>query len=63
MKFSISLFAVACDPATDCSGHGTCNAQGECDCNEGFLGDDCSGKINIQVSILNKVEKNARAID
>ena len=29
----------------NCSGNGTCN-DGSCDCNDGYLGDDCSTKVN-----------------
>ena len=42
-KFCFAHLTVdACDDATTCSGHGTCNADGNCDCAEGFSGDDCN---------------------
>jgi hypothetical protein len=31
-----------CDPATDCSGQGSCDADGNCACDDGFVGADCS---------------------
>lgn len=31
----------SCDAAIDCSGHGTCNEIGRCDCSAGYAGDKC----------------------
>ena len=44
MYILLPLFVVACDATTDCSGQGTCNEDGTCSCNAGFVGSDCSGK-------------------
>ena len=33
---------VGCNPATTCSGQGTCNNDGSCTCNDGFSGTNCS---------------------
>ena len=38
------LITVQCDPATTCSGHGTCTEDGSCKCSVGFYGDTCSSK-------------------
>ena len=42
--FYINLIIVTCDPATTCSGHGTCTEDGSCKCSVGFYGDACSSK-------------------
>ena len=39
------LITVQCDPATTCSGHGTCQEDGSCKCSNGFYGDSCSSKF------------------
>eukprot|EP01062_Namystynia_karyoxenos_P080531 TRINITY_DN8690_c0_g1_i2.p1 TRINITY_DN8690_c0_g1~~TRINITY_DN8690_c0_g1_i2.p1 ORF type:complete len:4324 (+),score=928.29 TRINITY_DN8690_c0_g1_i2:1039-12972(+) len=33
---------VPCSPTEDCSGHGSCTANGTCACSHGWTGDDCS---------------------
>ena len=33
----------AADVCTEANMAGTCNDDGMCDCNEGFIGEDCSG--------------------
>ena len=43
-KKDINLIIVMCDPATTCSGHGTCTEDGSCKCSDGFYGDSCSSK-------------------
>ena len=38
-------FIVACEPATDCSGHGTCRPNGTCECDSEFFASDCTSKL------------------
>ena len=38
------MIIVQCDPATTCSGHGTCEEDGSCKCFVGFYGYSCSSK-------------------
>jgi uncharacterized membrane protein YgcG len=43
-RFPIALKIVAAMPRYcphDCNGHGTCEADGSCTCEEGFIGADC----------------------
>ena len=55
------IIAVTCDAATVCNSQGTCIAREDdsstpaCDCTEGFIGDDCSGKFYGQ--FLKRIEK------
>ena len=35
------MIIVQCDPATTCSGHGTCAEDGSCNCYVGYYGDSC----------------------
>ena len=40
-----SSFIVACEPATNCSGHGTCRSDGTCECDSQFFTADCASKL------------------
>ena len=46
-QYTIISITVQCDPATTCSGHGTCGPDGACECDNGFYMDDCSSKLKI----------------
>ena len=39
-----SYLIVACEAATNCSGHGTCRLDGTCECDSQFFGADCTSK-------------------
>ena len=36
---------VACEAATNCSGHGACRADGTCECDSQFFAADCTSKL------------------
>ena len=40
-----SSFIVACEPATNCSGHGTCRPDGTCECDSEFFASDCTSNL------------------
>ena len=40
--YFFSQMIVACEAATNCSGHGTCRDDGACDCDSQFFSADCS---------------------
>ena len=40
-----SSLIVACEAATNCSGHGICRPDGTCECDSQFFSADCSSKI------------------
>ena len=52
-KFEVSVTAlfffsssiVACEAATNCSGHGTCREDGTCECDSQFFSADCGSKL------------------
>ena len=43
-----------CNPNTTCNGQGTCGLDGNCQCSDGQIGVDCSGKL-INVTKNNQV--------
>ena len=43
-KVFLSLI-VACEAATNCSGHGTCKPDGTCECESQFFEADCTSKL------------------
>jgi hypothetical protein len=47
VTFSILFqsFIVACEPATNCSGHGICRPDGTCKCDSEFFASDCTSKL------------------
>ena len=40
-----SSLIVACEAATNCSGHGTCKPDGTCECESQFFEADCTSKL------------------
>ena len=52
-KFEVSVTAliffsssiVACEAATNCSGHGTCRVDGTCECDSQFFATNCESKL------------------
>ena len=43
--YSFSPLIVACEAATNCSGHGSCRADGTCECDSQFFSADCASKL------------------
>ena len=44
VTFFLSLI-VACEAATNCSGHGSCRTDGTCECDSQFFSADCASKL------------------
>ena len=40
-----SSLIVACEAATNCSGHGICRPDGTCECDSQFFEADCTSKL------------------
>ena len=39
---TLGLISTGCKCLDDCSNHGKCDSKGNCVCNDGFIGDNCS---------------------
>ena len=66
ISFYFSFLLDACHFLYKCNDHGTCKIDGSCQCDPGFFGNDCSGKLKnrlSKVTISSKTNNIAVMVD